>query len=237
MKVYLLHVGSESTAKLQGMLKELGHEPEVWENEKSEQSMVISGSPLILQSRHLSAKGLQEVIDLFLGPLLIYFDPDESSEGQVEPLSETERSFYMVNASTPALLQLSLDLALKNHLLNAEEVLPEKKALQQDAIFVRAQGIYHQVIKKNILYLKSDRVYSEIYLQNGSKLVVRESLSGLFQQLGSDFYRVSRSLIVHVPGLNEIGSDYLKVGPDRVLISRKNRALLLEHLNCHFCAS
>jgi DNA-binding LytR/AlgR family response regulator len=81
-----------------------------------------------------------------------------------------------------------------------------------------------------IVWLKSDRVYQEIVMEDGRKWMVRQSLTESMRDLPPHFFRVHRSYVVNLHYLESIGLNEVNIHGHQIPISRKLREELLAEL-------
>lgn len=83
----------------------------------------------------------------------------------------------------------------------------------------------HRVKEREILYIKSDHIYANIYLANREKITIRKSLQDVLDIIKSQlFYQCHRSYIVntlHVNGWNK--SNVVLVNGEQIPVSRTKR--------------
>jgi two-component system, LytTR family, response regulator LytT len=92
---------------------------------------------------------------------------------------------------------------------------PEKLVLKD--------GYQTLVLSHNeILYLKADNVYTEIYTTGGKK-VIRKTLKSLSEELGKEFIPVHRSYIVNTSSITKLGKDLELSNGAVIPVSRAHR--------------
>ena len=111
-----------------------------------------------------------------------------------------------------------------------EQQLPEKNALQNDFMFVRADRKMIRINFAEICYIESLSDYLKIHTRT-NEIVIRESISNLETQLPiSDFLRVHRSFIISLAALDSYTSEYAEINGRAIPISRSYKAAVLEKL-------
>ena len=105
----------------------------------------------------------------------------------------------------------------------AEEQNEEQKSSDPDVFFVKDKNFYQKLRYSDLLYIKSDHVYLELYLVNGLRHVIRKSLSEFESTLPSQFQRVHRSYIVNIDFMQGINSHCIKVEGDEIPIGQSYR--------------
>ncbi|MBU3660888.1 MAG: LytTR family transcriptional regulator [Flavobacteriales bacterium] len=90
--------------------------------------------------------------------------------------------------------------------------------------------VVSKIYFNDILFLKSDHVYTEIFVKNGEKYIIRESLGEYANQLNEDFVRVHRSFIVNFQYISKIEPNQLIINEFEIPISKQHRNEILEKL-------
>lgn len=125
----------------------------------------------------------------------------------------------------------SIELALHNY-AQARDKAGESKEnmIIKDAIFVKHQDLFHKVPLDDILYLKSDRVYMDVFTVQGKKHLIRGSLSDILDRLPSHFYRTHRSYIINAQKMDAINSAYVVIDKEKIPIGKNYRQDLLNKI-------
>jgi DNA-binding LytR/AlgR family response regulator len=84
---------------------------------------------------------------------------------------------------------------------------------------------------QNILFVRTENVYCELYLCNHKRIVQRGPLSELQQQLpSSDFIRVHRSFLVNLSWVESWTKGELTIGKQRIPVSRTQWQQVVQRL-------
>lgn len=106
-----------------------------------------------------------------------------------------------------------------------------------DGIFVKQNKGYCKVYYADILWIKANSNYSDMYLRSGKVICVMFSLTGLLKKLPQDrFIRVHRSFVVNLFAVDRIVGNMLYIGRNVVDVSRRYRKgvfLAFEFLDEH----
>ncbi len=90
-------------------------------------------------------------------------------------------------------------------------------AILSDSIFIKKQHIYHRISFSEILYIKADNVYLEVYTTD-KIFVVRSSLKEYYTKLPSKFfYKAHKSYIVNIEHINSINAKDVIIGQKKIL--------------------
>lgn len=91
-----------------------------------------------------------------------------------------------------------------------------ESALQMVGHFVMVEGID----SRDILYIRSEHVYSSLRLKNGQKLLLREGLHRLEELLkGVDFVRIRRNCLVNLKYVQKIEEKQIYISGEKLPVS------------------
>lgn len=133
--------------------------------------------------------------------------------------------------------------AIEIALFNFREQLPTSKegnvldsgtettAILSDSIFIKKQHIYHRISFSEILYIKADNVYLEVYTTDKT-FVVRSSLKEYYTKLPSKFfYKAHKSYIVNIEHINSINAKDIVIGQKKIPITKDFKDFLIKTMN------
>jgi len=90
----------------------------------------------------------------------------------------------------------------------------------KDSFFVRSDGIWKKVVVEDIIYIKSIQNYVKIYLKEGS-CIVHQTLKSFEELLPKEgFFKVQKSYIVNISGVDSFDGYLLYLGDHSVPVSR-----------------
>lgn len=152
-----------------------------------------------------------------------------SSAKQVKP------NGYLVKPFSKEDLFTSIEIALSNFssTINANngDISSKDYKLLKDAFFIKQGNLYVKIYFKDIIYVKSDGVYAEIFTSH-KKYLIRESLKNLQAILPeTDFFQIHRSYIVNVNCIDAVNTEYIVIQKEVLPISRNSREAFLMKLN------
>jgi DNA-binding LytR/AlgR family response regulator len=134
---------------------------------------------------------------------------------------------YLVKPFTKEELYTAIEVALFNHEQNK---LLQGETEQKPFIFIKQKNYFLKLKLENILFLKSDHVYLEIYLVNNEKYVLRESMADFESKLTTDFIRIHRSYLVNFQHIEFVDATTVKVASSELPLSKQFRPILLEKM-------
>jgi len=104
-------------------------------------------------------------------------------------------------------------------------------AILSDSIFIKKQHIYHRISFSEILYIKADNVYLEVYTTD-KIFVVRSSLKEYYTKLPSKFfYKAHKSYIVNIEHINSINAKDVIIGQKKIPITKDFKDFLIKTMN------
>lgn len=107
----------------------------------------------------------------------------------------------------------------------------ENKNVLKKSIFVKDSHLYRKIVFKDILYIKSDNVYIEIYT-TAKTYVVRSTLKDFLKKLPpNDFVRTSKSYIINIKHVQALNSRDIIIDDKLIPISKEYKPVIQQMLN------
>lgn len=91
----------------------------------------------------------------------------------------------------------------------------------ENYIYVFDGKEYIKVLKSTILFIKSDNIYIEFFINNGTKIISRSSLKKVNEELDSDFTQIHRSYIVNINHIEKIALNEITIDTTKIPIGEK----------------
>lgn len=140
---------------------------------------------------------------------------------------EVQPYAYLVKPFSKEELFTSIEIAIHNFLKKkAENNEPIKKS-----IFVKHKSNYNKVQFEEILFIKSDHIYIEIFCRAGKKLIARTSLNEISEKLSKDFIRVQRGYIINTNYIDQIDQNAIQISDYTIPIGKKYRENILSSID------
>lgn len=124
-------------------------------------------------------------------------------------------------------LYAAIELALYNYSHQKEKEVASLNKLVKKALFIKEKETLKRLNFSDILYLKSDNVYIDIYTVQGKTYTVRASLGEYINKLDDNFLRVHRGYIVNLAFLEGIGLTTVTIQSEEIPIGSKYKAELM----------
>jgi DNA-binding LytR/AlgR family response regulator len=154
------------------------------------------------------------------------FLTSNSDKATIDQAKSTVPASYLLKPFEADELYAAIEVAIEQ----AKNATPQQNSALNEAIFVRKNQLLHRVAYSDIVYLKSDHVYVELYTSANQKHVIRGSLSQFLTSLPQSFFRTHRSYAVNLDYLEAINSLYVIANGEQVPIGKTYRSVLLEQV-------
>lgn len=137
---------------------------------------------------------------------------------------------YLVKPFNKEDLFTSIEIALSNFESNFKQLTNTTQKLT-NVIFVKKKDRFYSIKLEEILFIKNDHVYIEIYTQNDTFLI-RSSLESFVEQLPKTiFFQIHRSYVINLNYLETINSDTVSIKGHEIPMSKTNRIELMKIAN------
>ncbi|MEQ8414046.1 MAG: response regulator transcription factor [Imperialibacter sp.] len=146
---------------------------------------------------------------------------------------------YLTSYTDPETIRAAVDTAPSAYLIKpfsksdlhaTVEIIKIKKQQITKSIMVRLADVNIRVESKDILYIKSDNNYIEIFTQT-KKYVHRQSLEGFLDEIqDSNFVRIHRSYAINLQKVEAINGRYVVINDEKISLSRTYKAGLMDLL-------
>lgn len=165
----------------------------------------------------------------------LIFISSYSDSSTLSSAKKVKPNGYLVKPFSKEDLFTSIEIALSNFSstinANNEDISIKEYKLLKDAFFIKQGNLYVKIYFKDIIYVKSEGVYAEIFTSQ-KKYLIRESLKNLQTILPeTDFFQIHRSYIVNVNCIDAVNSEYIVIQKEVLPISRNSREAFLMKLN------
>lgn len=97
-------------------------------------------------------------------------------------------------------------------------------------LFVKKKEVYYKIDLKDIIYIKSDHVYLEIYTVDKEKFIIRNTMSNVLSKLTNDFIQIHQSYIVNIRFSKFIAGNYILIQDEKLPIGRTFKQLIYQRI-------
>ncbi|MCB0634405.1 MAG: LytTR family transcriptional regulator DNA-binding domain-containing protein [Saprospiraceae bacterium] len=161
-----------------------------------------------------------------------------SDERTVKSAVETQPFGYLVKPFTKMDIYTALEVARQNYRQITQQselkitVTSRDQPLSlKDHLFMKEKNLYSKVQVSDIVYVKSELKYIELYLQK-KRYVIRHSLSDFLILMPAEhFIQVHRSYVVNKNYVDHIGANYILVSGTEIPISANRKEEVLNRFN------
>jgi len=185
---------------------------------------------IVILDIHLSGK--KDGVDLALYikenyDIPFIFLTAHADKATVERAKISNPPAYLVKPFTKEELYSSIEVTISNYEQNKTQRQSEQP---KDHLFIKQKNHFLKLKFDNIIFLKSDHVYIEIFTIQNEKFVLRESLSEFELKLNSDFSRIHRSYLINTNHIQKINSTTVSIHNQELPLSKQFRTVLIEKL-------
>lgn len=216
-------------------LESLGYEPLEPAISYTEAIKIIDSDKPDLAILDIQLSGKKTGIDIAETIIKNYKFPfifltSNSDKATLSEAKKVEPSAYLVKPFTKDELYTSIEVAIYNYSQKLK-VKNSANIVIKDSLFLKVKGVYKKIGFDDILYIKSEHIYLELFLKDNKKCVVRGSLNDIIDKLTTDFIRVHRGFIINTMHLQQIENTSLRVNNDVIPIGKKYRQEVLNKMN------
>lgn len=170
----------------------------------------------------------KEIIKNYNFPYI--FLTSNSDEATIREVKALNPPAYLVKPFTKEELYASIEIVLHNF-SEQKTVIKEEHEPDLNSLFIKEKGVYKKIVLSEVLYLKSEHVYTEIFLKTNKNQLIRTSLNNIINKLNSNFIRVHRSYVININYIDEMNSASLKINGNIIPIGSTYKDTLFNKLN------
>ncbi len=185
---------------------------------------------IVILDIHLSGK--KDGVDLALYikeryQIPFIFLTAHADKATVERAKIANPPAYLVKPFTKEELYSSIEVTLSN--CEQSKIQKENESLKE-YIFIKQKKCFLKLKFDEIIFVKSDHVYIEIFTTKNEKIVLRDSLAEFELKLSNNFCRIYRSYIVNIKHIEKINNNTVSVHNQELPLSKQFRTVLIEKL-------
>jgi DNA-binding LytR/AlgR family response regulator len=160
------------------------------------------------------------------------FITSNSDKETLNQAKEVKPNGYLVKPFEEKDLYTTIEITMSNfEESGTKEEVKKNKSILKKSIFVKDSHLYRKIIFKDILYIKSDNVYIEIYTM-AKTYVVRSTLKDFLKKLPQDdFLRTSKSYIINIKHVQAMNSRDVIIDDKMIPISKEYKPIIQKMLN------
>lgn len=138
---------------------------------------------------------------------------------------KTVSNGYVLKPFTSDDLYAAIEMAISN--FQTKEVNQQKL---KDALFIKDDELFVKVLTNEILWLKSDKNYTEVNTPN-KQYVVRGSIKETLGELDNRFIRIHKSYVVNLNKIEALGASYVFINKTEIPIGKNYKDELIGKIN------
>ncbi len=149
----------------------------------------------------------------------------------VERAKKVTPSAYLVKPFSKDELYTAIEIAISNFEKKTAESDFNDISTHNQSLFIKQNKLFIKVKFEDILYIKSDHIYIEIFSKDNHKFLVRGTLNEYVSKLDNNFVRIHRGHIINLKHITVIDQDYVKIANQQLPIGKNYREELLQRIN------
>ena len=217
-------------------LEEMGYEPLEPASSYEEAVELLENSGIDLAILDIHLPGSKTGIELGMlvrerYDLPVIFLTSKTDEVIFEMAKQANPSAFLHKPYNDKDLHNAIELALHNFSMPKEAPINHDSLLVKDALFIKRKQHYVRVELKDILYLKSDNIYLDIFTVDNNAYTVRGTQNEFLSRLGDDFFRCHRSFSINLNHLSSFDNDKVIIGKESLPVGEKYLKELKNRLN------
>jgi len=155
-----------------------------------------------------------------------------ADDSTVKRAIETEPYGYLVKPFNKVDIFTAIEVALKNFAKQSSDVTKQENThiVSKDCIFIRDGYMFVKIKINDILFIKSDKNYLEVYVPDKIHLV-RAKLTDFAKNLSSNFVQVHRSYVINTEAVEKFGAGCLLINNVEIPVGTNFKDKLKGHFN------
>ena len=149
----------------------------------------------------------------------------------VNSAKETKPDSYLIKPFNEESLYSTIEIALFNFQDRKDKEANSANVAFKDSVFVKNKNMFLKVKFDDILFIKTDHVYLELYTVTNEKHLIRCGLTAFGEKLPDNFYRTHRSYMVNLNYLDAINSVNVIIHKHPVPIGKTYRTDLMASIH------
>ncbi len=160
------------------------------------------------------------------------FVTSNSDKETVNQAKHVKPNGYLVKPFQEKDLFTTIEITMSNFQETSKpEIAKNNSDILKKSIFVKDSHLYRKIVFEDILYIKSDNVYIEIYT-TAKTYVVRSTLKDFLTKLPQDdFVRTSKSYIINIKHVQALNSRDIIINDKLIPISKEYKSAIQQMLN------
>jgi len=159
------------------------------------------------------------------------FVTSNSDKDTINKAKDVKPNGYLVKPFEEKDLFTTIEITMSNFQDVESDSTEGKNKILKNSIFIKEGHLYHKILYKDILYVKADNVYVEVYTKS-KMYVLRSTLKDFLTRLPQDaFYRTSKSYIINIKHIQSINSRDVIINDQMIPISKEFKPIMQSILN------
>ena len=154
-----------------------------------------------------------------------------SDKNTLNEAKEVHPSAFLVKPFNKKELNAAIELALYNYSLQNAKPIEALNTILKESMFIKSGSKHIRIKICDILYIKSDNVYIDLYMADGNIYTLRETISEYLNQLTPNFIKCHRSYIVNLKHIEAVQKSSITVNDTEIPMSKNMKEEILNKLS------
>jgi len=154
-----------------------------------------------------------------------------SDNNTLNEVKEVHPSAFLVKPFNKEELKVAIELALYNYSLQTARPVEALNNVIRESMFIKNNNKQIRIKICDIMYIKSDNVYIDLYMTDGNIYTLRETIGDYLNKLTPNFVKCHRSYIVNQKYIETVDNKSLKIKSTEIPISKNMREEILNKLS------
>jgi DNA-binding LytR/AlgR family response regulator len=154
-----------------------------------------------------------------------------SDKNTLNEAKEVHPSAFLVKPFNKEELKVAIELALYNYSLQKAKPVEALNNVLKESIFIKKGSKQMRIKICEIMYIKSDNVYIDLYMSNGDIHTLRETISDYIKKLTPNFVKCHRSYIINLKHVESVQKNSITVKDTDIPMSKNMREEIINKLS------
>jgi two-component system, LytTR family, response regulator len=147
---------------------------------------------------------------------------------------ETEPYSFLVKPFNKVDVYTSIEIAVKNFAKQSSDITKRESPLivSKDSIFIQDEYMFTKLKIVDILFVKSNNKYLEVYLP-GKKHLLRGKLTDFVKKLSNHFIQVHQSYVINTDAIEKFDAGFILINDIEIPVGSNYKDELQGHFNLH----
>ncbi len=154
-----------------------------------------------------------------------------SDKNTLDQAKQVRPSAFLIKPFNKKELNAAIEMALYNYSLQESKPIEALNTVIKKSIFIKTGSKHFRISLCDIMYIKSDNVYIDLFMVNGDIHTLRETIGDYLNKLNSNFVKCHRSYIVNLKHVESVNKTSITIKGTEIPMSKNMREEILDMLS------